>query len=464
VEVPGATGVRRCCLSSPPPPREPRLVRLKSTTLLRLLWIDDQLRQDDPTVRLLRAAGIIVEIAVTAAEGLAKAASRSYDAILLDVNLPDMFGVTALRRLRALGLGIPIFMITGCYFEPEVEAEARAAGATDFVHKPVFDIEQLADALRSAAAASLDAEHAQEPDAEFGIIGASAVMRDVRAWVKRVAPGKMSVLLTGETGTGKEVVARAIHAASGRPGRFVAVNCAAFPETLIETELFGHARGAFTNADHAKPGLVEEAHGGTLSLDEIGEMPLPQQVRLLRFLDRGDFRRVGETRDRTVDVRVIAATNLNLKDQVACGRFRQDLYFRLATATYALPALRDRPEDIGPLTRHRLMELEREDGRLVTASPAALDVLRAHRWPGNVRELRSVLEAARSIAGGSILMAPDITAALGEVGSPPSRDERQRRAQRALVANRFNATKAAKSLGIGRATFYRWLPSGWPRP
>jgi two-component system, NtrC family, response regulator AtoC len=271
---------------------------------------------------------------VTASEGLAKAASRSFDAILLDVNLPDMFGVTALRRRRALRLDIPIFMITGCYFEPEVEAEVRAAGATDFVHKPVFDVEQLADALRSAAAAAAS-ENAEEPDSEFGIIAASSAMRDVRASVKRVAPGRMSVLLTGETGTGKEVVARAIHTASGRRGRFVAVNCGAIPDALFESELFGHGKGAFTGALQAKPGLVEEAHGGTLFLDEIGEMPPAQQVRLLRFLDQGEVRRVGETRDRTVDVRVVAATNRDLGEQVAHGRFREDLYYRLATWTYS---------------------------------------------------------------------------------------------------------------------------------
>jgi two-component system, NtrC family, response regulator HydG len=444
----------------PPPAREPRLVSRTSTTGFRLLWIDDHLRQDDPTIRLLRAAGVVVEIAVTAADGLAKAASRSFDAILLDVNLPDMYGVTALRRLRALGLDIPIFMITGCYFEPEVEAEARAVGATDFVHKPVFDVEQLADALRSAAAAPPAAETAQDPDAEYGIIAASSVMRDVQAWVKRVAPGKMSVLLTGETGTGKELVARAIHAASGRQGRFVAVNCGAITETLVESELFGHVRGAFTSADRAKPGLVEEAHGGTLFLDEVGEMPLPQQVRLLRFLDRGEVRRVGETRDRIVDVRVVTATNRDLRDQVARGRFRQDFYYRLATMTYSLPALRDRPDDIEPLTRHWLEHLRREDGRLVTASPAALDVLRAHPWPGNVRELRSVLERAKTIAAGQVLTDRKILESLGRTMPSDiahSADDKRRRAEASLLANRWNAKQAAKSLGISRTTLYRWL-------
>jgi DNA-binding NtrC family response regulator len=444
----------------PPPPRKPRLVRRASPSAFRLLWIDDQLAQDDPTVRLLHAAGVVVEIAVTAAEGLAKAASQSFDAILVDVNLPDMYGVTLVRRMRALRMDTPIFMITGCYFEPEVETEARAAGATDFVHKPVFDVEQLTDSLRAAASAPPAAGHPKEPDAEYGIIAVSSVMREVRAWVTRIAPGKMSVLLTGETGTGKEVVARAIHAASGRKGRFVAVNCGAIPEALCESELFGYARGAFTGADHAKPGLVEEAHGGTLFLDEVGEMPMPQQVRLLRFLDSREVRRVGETRERTVDVRVVAATNRDLKDHVLGSRFREDLYYRLATATYTLPALRDRPDDIEALTRSWLMEWSREDGRLVSVSPAAIEALRGHRWPGNVRELRSVVEAVRSNVAAKVISAPDILKGLGrqattDVACAPV--ERRRRAEASLIENRWNAKRAAKSLGISRTTFYRWL-------
>lgn len=452
MEVSRARGVRPCFLSSPPP-RKPRFVHRPGVSRWRVLWIDDQLRPDDATVRLMRLSGMAVDIALTAAEGLAMAASRPYDVILLDVNLTDMYGVTVVRRLRAIGSRIPVAMITGCYFEPEVEADARRAGAADFLHKPV-DIDDLAKVFKAAVAAQAADGDVQDSEPECGIIAASSAMRDVTAWVTRIARGRMSVLLTGETGTGKEVVARAIHAASGRRGRFVPVNCGAIPEALFESELFGHGKGAFTGASEAKPGLVEEAHGGTLFLDEVGEMPLSQQVRLLRFLDSGELRRVGETRDRTVDVRVVAATNRDLTEQVARSCFREDLYFRLATVAYRLPPLRDRREDIEALTRYWVMRQEREGGQVVTINRAALDALRGYPWPGNVRELRNVLEVSLTFCEAGRIDANDVRAALH---AAPAGLSGEGGIEVALSRNRWHRGRTARQLGVSRTTLWRRL-------
>jgi transcriptional regulator with PAS, ATPase and Fis domain len=273
----------------------------------------------------------------------------------------------------------------------------------------------------------------------------------------------LSVLLTGETGTGKEVIAQAIHCASTRRDRpFVPVNCGAIPETLFESELFGHHQGSFTGAGEDRPGLVEMAAGGTLFLDEIGEMPSPMQVGLLRFLDGGQVRRVGENQQRSIDVRVIAATNRDLRKEIARNRFRQDLYFRLAAGHLHLTPLRERAEDVEALVRHWLPRLAQDGGtRTVTIGPDAMAALRTDPWPGNARELRNVLEYALALATGPVLTASDLSAAMSRnvdaILELPTASAKRARAQAALDASGGSHTKAAHRLGIGRTTLWRWL-------
>lgn len=436
------------------------------TTVLRVLWIDDDLVPGDAILELLALEHIQVTVATTAAEGLRLAAETAYDAILLDIRLPDLFGLTALRRLRAIGVSTPVAVITGCYMEPEIEREAQRLGAADFLRKPVLDIGALANVLRSAASGPMSG--APKPVPIHGVIAASAVMQDIVSWIEAVGPRRVAVLLTGETGTGKEAIARALHASSRCRGRFVAVNCGAIPDTLFESELFGHAKGAFTGALEAKPGLIEEADGGTLFLDEIGELPPSQQARLLRVFDGEPVRRLGETRTRTPDVRVVAATNRQPRAEVAGGRFREDLYYRLSGASRNIPPLRERPEDIDALTRYWAAHHPAPDGSgPVSVAPDAMKVLRAQVWRGNVRELRNVLERAAWRLTGRLLTERHIAAALSETAplhqGPHEAGTKRARAIAALQSAGGKATSAARLLGIDRATFYRWLgPGGRP--
>ena len=311
------------------------------------------------------------------------------------------------------------------------------------------------------------------PDASetFGIVATSQEMRNVGDWIRRVGPTGFKVLLTGETGTGKELVARALHSAGPRRGaRFVSVNCGAIPETLIESELFGHRKGAFTGAVEDKVGLFEIAAGGTLFLDEIGDLPVAMQARLLRYLDDGELRRVGETSERRIDARVIAATNRDLRSEVASDRFRADLYYRLCAAHCHIPPLRNRPEDIDALVDHWLPAVSACAAVPVMGiSGAARAVLRAHAWPGNVRELRHVLDRAVVSASRSVLTERDIYEALemDVTAGTPSPSELPRSGgplsvgdQRLLSAvehHHWNRSAAASSLGISRSTLWRAL-------
>jgi DNA-binding NtrC family response regulator len=427
----------------------------------RVLWIDDELQQDDSLLRLLAFKRITVEVAETGAEGLSKALANPYDVILLDLKLPDLFGMTVLRRLIAACMSTPVIVASGWYIEPEIDDEARNLGAMVF-HKPVVDIEQLVATICDLRQ-KRHAGPSPMANPPHGIVGASAATRETVAWVERVAPSNVGILLMGETGTGKEVVALAVHRASTRrAGPFLPVNCGAIPEALFESELFGYRKGVFTGAKEDKAGLVEMADGGTLFLDEIGEMPLPMQVRLLRCLDGGRVRRIGEIREHIVDVRVIAATNRSLQKEIAAGRFREDLYFRLAAARFELTRLRQRPDDVEALVRHWLPQLARHEGRPNLAiSPDAMAVLRAHGWPGNARELRNVLAYALCLESGPVLGRKAISTALSARVDPsvdvcdagPKRD----RALAAVEACGGNHTEAARRLGIGRSTLWRWL-------
>src|SRR5215471_8945072 len=386
----------------------------------RILWIDDEVDRADPLLRLLALDGFRIDVVRSAAEGLAKAGQTAYEAIILDLHLPDMFGLTALQRMRAGGATAPVLVATGRYLEPEMERNAMQAGATAFRYKPFVDADDLAAVLlRIMTGSAPSAEDGPSVRANagppFGIVAVSAAMRRIVEWIGRVAPTNASALLTGETGTGKELVARALHESSPRKAApFVAVNCAAIPGSLVETELFGYRRGAFTGAVSDKEGVFEAAHRGTLFLDEIGDLPLPMQASLLRSLDDGEVRRVGDTRTRRVDVRIIAATNRSLRHEIDESRFRGDLFYRIAMAHAELPPLRDRLEDIGALIAHWLPGVSlRWHKQVVGVTPGALDVLRAYAWPGNVRELHNVLQRSVCVVpSGQPLSERDVSEAL----------------------------------------------------
>lgn len=431
-----------------------------------ILWIDDEVAADDPLVQLLRYRGFHSDVAHSALAGIAMSAQQRYDAVLLDLRLPDMFGLTALERIVATDSGVPVIVVTGCYLDPQLKADAMRRGAAAFLYKPL-DVDELAPVLRSVA--GVDRRSTPAPSWRFGIVAASQAMRHVIEWIERVGPRHCGVLLTGETGTGKELVARALQLASARRTTpFVPVNCAAIPELLVESELFGHRKGAFTGAISDKHGLFHAADRGTLFLDEVGDLPAAMQARLLRCLEDGEVRRIGDTHARRVDVRVIAATNRDLRNEVARGRFREDLYYRLCVAHCHLPPLRERPEDIEPLVSHWLRSIPSNDGgQMLGISPAALRLLTAHLWPGNVRELRHVLERAVSGASGGILMEQEIRTALDErpaVLEPGELTPRQdllpaeaRQLLTALERHRWNRKEAARSLGISRSTLWRAL-------
>jgi DNA-binding NtrC family response regulator len=411
------------------------------------------------------------DIARTAVAGLAKAQSRRYDAILVDLRLPDMFGLTVLSRLVAMRRRTPVVVITGCYSEPELKAEALRRGAVAVLYKPFVAADDLLSTLRSV----IDADAAQcshHRAQAFGIVATSRAMRAVVEWIERVAPTRAGALITGETGTGKELVARALHQVSPRRnGRFVPINCAAIPESLIESELFGHRKGAFTGAAEDRKGLIETADRGTLFLDEIGDLPLAMQGRLLRCLDDGEVRRIGETHATQVDVRVIAATNRDLPHDVSAGLFRRDLYYRLCAAHCHIPPLRERPEDIEALVPHWLpIVLARTGGRAFGISSEAVAALQAHAWLGNVRELQHVLERVVLAASGTLITETDVREALKDGRSttpmiliPGGNDvwpqeplpAEAERVFAALRLHHWNRSEAARSLGMSRSTLWR---------
>jgi DNA-binding NtrC family response regulator len=429
---------------------------------LRVLWIDDEVRPDEALVRLVEDEGIVVDIAATGAHGLTRALSETYDAILVDLRLPDMYGLTVVRRLVNAGVRAAVFVVTGCYMEPEIDVDSRRLGAVGVLRKPFLEPERLVAAVRAGVEGDPSGAGAAIPDPPFRIVAVSGAMRSVLLWVESVARARVPVLVTGETGTGKELVARAIHEAGPRRRRpFVPVNCAAIPDTLFESELFGHKKGAFTGASEQTSGLVAAADGGTLFLDEVAEIPASIQARLLRCLEDGRVRRLGETNERFVDVRVIAATNRVLADDVARGRFRKDLYFRLSGASMHIPPLRQRREDIAPLIQYWLCRLSRRHANgAVTIDPEARQLLERHEWTGNVRQLRSVLEHALCLAPGPVLTKREIAAALGD-GTAETRPSNgalaKARLQTELEAHHWNRTETARALGIGRTTLWRWL-------
>ncbi|GAV31054.1 MAG: sigma-54 dependent transcriptional regulator [Anaerosomatales bacterium] len=379
----------------------------------RVLVVDDEKNMRWVLGEALRSQGYEIAEAADGKEALALIAEGAPDLMVLDHKMPAPDGMEVLRRVRGKGLTFPVIMLTA-HGNVQTAVEAMKAGATEYLTKP-FDLEELKlvieKALRTGELAAeverLRAEVGKEYDIE-GIVAGSPVMLSILETVKKVAPTNATVMIYGESGTGKELVARAIHQLSDRASRpFVSVSAGALPETLLESELFGYEKGAFTGAMQAKPGRFELANGGTIFLDEIGDISPAVQVKLLRVLQERTFERLGGTRSIEVDVRVVAATNRDLQQLIADGSFREDLYYRLNVVPIALPPLRDRPEDIPRLIAHFLDKM-RAGSKSIT--PEAMQALVDYKWPGNVRELENTVERMVILSHGDTIGVDDLPA------------------------------------------------------
>lgn len=442
--------------------------------MTRVLVVDDEPGLRQSLGLLLTDAGYTVTAEQDGRRGLERAVREPFDLVLCDVRMPEMDGLTFLRNYRQRG-GNALVIVMSAYGGEDAAIAAMQEGAYDYLPKP-FRPDEVVLTLRKAEererlrqeVAGLKAQLAAGP-AERGLIAESAAMRQALDLVARVAEHNTTVLITGESGTGKEVIARAIHRASPRANKaFVGINCAAIPESLLESELFGHVRGAFTGASADKTGLFEAATGGTLLLDEIGEMPVALQAKLLRVLQESEIRRVGDQRTRRVDVRVLAATARDLVKEVKNGRFREDLFYRLNVVSIELPPLRERHDDIAPLASHFVAGLAKRLGRRLSLGADTLRWLEEQPWPGNVRELENAIERAAVLFGRETLAPGDFqrgqlpaltdptsTAESGTLEEAVTAAERQAIAA-ALQATDGNRREAAKRLGVSlRTLFYK---------
>jgi two-component system nitrogen regulation response regulator GlnG len=445
----------------------------------RIVLIDDDTVIVAKQVRHALAAQS-VEVAGSGAEGLALVRGEPPDVVLLDLRLPDASGIAIYEAIRAHDARIPVIFITTAK-NADTAIEAMKLGAFDYLYKPLDP-----DQLRRVVGQALEVSRLREPvalaevasDTSSGaLLGSSSAMLDIYKAIGRVAAQDVTVLITGESGTGKELVARALCQHSVRANApFLALNCAAIPENLLESELFGHEKGAFTGADRRRIGKFEQCNGGTLLLDEIGDMPVALQAKILRVLQERTFERVGGTETIRTNVRVIASTHRDLKTRSADNTFRADLYYRLGVFTIHLPPLRDRGEDVAVLVRHYVNQFSRELGREITyVAPEAMARMEAYPWPGNVRELQSVIRQALLHASGTVLLpaflpelAPsasrsaelDLASFIRERLVPGATDlsgETHREVDRLLFSltldfTRGNHRDAAKLLGISRQT------------
>jgi DNA-binding NtrC family response regulator len=376
----------------------------------RILVVDDEVNARTALAELLRDEGYEVETAADAFKALGKLESFAPDVVLSDLKMPGMDGIELVRKIQAME-DAPAVVVMTAFGAVQSAVDAMRAGAAEYLTKPLnFDellvvLTRVFDHQRLRSEARRMRQRLSERVARQNIVGASPPMQRVFEVIEQVAPSKATVLLTGESGTGKELVAAAIHERSSRAqGPFVKLHCAALAESLLESELFGHERGAFTGAVARRDGRFLMADGGTLFLDEIGEITPSLQVKLLRFLQEHEFERVGGDQTIRVDVRIIAATNRDLREEVARGRFREDLYYRLNVVNVELPPLRDRKADVPSLSRFFLDRFAKENGKNIEGfSPETVELLLAHDWPGNVRELENAIERAVVMATGAIV-------------------------------------------------------------
>ena len=444
-----------------------------------LLIVDDE----KPTREGLRAAleeHYDVYVAEDAATAMGLLERENFAVLLTDLRLPQEDGMKLIQRAKSLHKP-PVCILMTAYGSEDVAVEAMKQGADDYISKGRLQIDELelriARALRRTSLEEENQSLHQRLDRKFrleSVIGEAPVMKEVLDVVQQVAPTRATVLITGESGTGKELIAKGIHQSSPR-ARFplVTVHCAALAPTLLESELFGHEKGAFTGAHERRIGRFEQAQGGTLFLDEIGEIDATIQVKLLRFLGERTYERVGSNKTLTADVRLVTATNKNLEALVKAGTFREDLFFRLRVVEIHLPALRERREDIALLTRKFLEEFAAENGKAVSAiAPEAMDLLLQYRWPGNVRELRTAIEHAVVLCRTKMIMPrdlpPNVRTGLAPAFEPTAREiiaqggltvkEAERDlVERALKECDGNRTLAAQKLGISRRTLHRKL-------
>jgi len=440
---------------------------------LRILVVDDDEAHAEAIADALEMDGCVTRVAVAGRLGVAAMEEEAFDAILTDLVMHDLSGLEVLKAARRLQPDAAVLMITG-HASVETAVDAMRFGAGDYLTKPVRLPELRTRLARVVGSLRLKRDNIElrvQLDKRFGfegIIGHSPALQRVFDILRQVAATHATVLVLGESGTGKDLVAQALHNNSPRKERrFVALNCAAMSEGLIESELFGHVKGAFTGAMAAKEGLVAHADGGTLFLDEIGDMPLSLQAKLLRVIETREVTPVGGHAIRKVDIRLVAATNQDLDAMVKQGSFREDLLFRLKVVTIELPALRERPGDVPLLVDHFIGQLAKEHGRAVTGIDAeARTALMRYAWPGNVRELRNTIENMVLLTRGSVLSAEDVPEAIRGSSGPGvsggfelagrSLEEVEReliRTNLELVGS--NRQKAAKLLGIGERTLYR---------
>ncbi len=439
----------------------------------RILAVDDERATCEALAEMLGRWGHKVETAGDGNEALKRAAEFRPDVVLSDLAMPETDGIWLLRALKEDMPDCPVVFLTG---RGTIDAAVAAIreGAYDFIEKPL-DPARLKVVIERALekketlreVQSLRRRIKQLGSNDF--IGQSVAMRRVFELIEKVAPSKASVAISGESGTGKEVVARSIHNLSPRRDKsFIAINCASIPATLMESEIFGHERGAFTGADQRRPGVFELAHGGTLFLDEVGEIPIELQAKLLRVLEEGKLRRLGGKAELDVDVRVLCATNRDLKQEIKNQRFREDLFFRLNVFQVGLPPLRDRKEDIPMLAQHFIDKFNTESGKKVSgASPDALEVLKSYEWPGNIRELRNAVERAVILCDGELIekdqLPPDMA------GKGPERQAfkvpygltldtiEKEYILGSLQRNGGNKARTAEILGVSEKTLYNKL-------
>lgn len=438
----------------------------------RILVIDDDAAARDSVSRMLRSAGHTVHEAALGEEGVTAAKGGVFDVILSDLQMPGLSGLEVLQRLRDAHVDSVFIIMTG-FGTVESAVEAMRLGAVDFIQKPFLRDELLmrvraaADRRQLARQVGLLQKQIRQAGTLESLVGSSEPIARIKDLVRRASAASGTVLITGETGTGKELVARAIHTGSARArGPFVPLNCAAVTESLLENELFGHSRGAFTGAAAPRTGLVEHASGGTLFLDEIGAMPLALQAKLLRAVESGEVRRVGENEGRKVDVRFVAATNVDLRGAVDRGEFRSDLYYRLDVHRIHLPPLRERPGDIQLLVEHFLKQYGGPVG-VTGCTGEAMSALAAYSYPGNVRELEHIIQRAVAVAPAAEIDHPDLPEELLVKPSPRVASDKtvtaaRERAERemivaALARHDGEIAAAARDLQVSRTTMWRLM-------